>query len=620
MPPSDVQPTTCLLRILATSDLHAHLAPYDYFSDTPSDRVGLLRTASLIADWRAGAPNTVLLDNGDLIQGTPLGDRAAETDAPHPMIEAMNALGYDAATLGNHEFNYGLPFLTDIMAQADFPFTVANVLSTTDTRLTAPYVILAREIIDDAGLPHMLRIGVIGFAPPQIMTWDRSRVEGKITVEDIVATAQSIIPRVKQSGADIVIALCHSGISDLPHEAGMENAAAHLAKVSGLDAIITGHSHLTFPGPKFIATKGADIVDGTLNGIPAVMPGLWGSHLGVIDLTLQRTNTGWARLSHEVALPSIFGRDDTGALFTTVADAPEIADITERAHLETLNHVRTGVGHTTAPLHSYFSLIAPNATVQLVAEAQRDHLKTVLTGTEYQSLPTLSAAAPFKAGGRGGPTYYTDIPTGPLATKDIASLYLYPNVFYGVQASGKEVREWLERAASMFNQVGPGAIDAPLLDPEFPTYNFDSLLGLTYDIDIAVPARFGHTGTLTNPKSHRITNLMYQGAPVTDHMQFAVATNNYRAIGGGNFPLSLAKPPIYIGSEPCRDIVAAYLTKTPAFTPTTDRTWRLADMHGTSVVFDTGLGALGYLNDGEARRISDTGHRENGFARLRLTL
>jgi len=610
MPPPDANITTCRLRILATSDLHAHLAPYDYFADKPSDRVGLSRTASLIADWRSTAVNSLLLDNGDLIQGTPLGDRATEAEAPHPMIEAMNALNYDVATLGNHEFNYGIPFLTDVMAQADFPFTVANITSLADTPLTAPFVILDRTIIDDAGQPQTLKIGVVGFAPPQIMTWDQSRVEGKIIVEDIFRTAQRIVPIMKQNGADIVIALCHSGISDLPHTDGMENAAAHLATVPDLDAIITGHSHLIFPGPKFASTKGADIKTGTLNGIPAVMPGLWGSHLGVIDLILEKTRTGWRRKSHEVALPSIFA----------AADAPEIADITERAHQDTLRYVRDIVGETTAPLHSYFSLIEPDATVGLVAEAQRAHLQTVLAGSQYQDLPILAAAAPFKAGGRGGPNYYTDIPKGPIAIKDIASLYLYPNVFYGVLASGAEVREWLERAASMYNQVPQGTVDAPLLDPDFPTYNFDTLFGLTYDIDITVPSRFGHTGALINPKSHRITNLMYRGTPVTDQTQFAVATNNYRAVGGGNFPLSLAEPPIYAGSEACRDIVAAHLTRSPTFSPTTAPVWRFTDLTGTTVVFDTGVGALKYLDDTQNGRISDTGHRENGFARLRLTL
>lgn len=622
MPPSDTQATTCRLRILATSDLHAHLAPYDYYSDTPSDRVGLVRTAALIRDWRQGADNTVLLDNGDLIQGTPLGDYAANHPAttPHPMIDAMNALEYDAATFGNHEFNYGLPFLQDVVAQASFPFTCANVVSLTDSPLTDPFVILDRQVIDDAGHSHPLRIGIVGFAPPQIMTWDRGHLVGRIDALDIVETAQRIVPQIQEAGADIVIALCHSGITDHPHERGMENASAHLAKVEGIDAIITGHSHLTFPAPQFAETNGADIAQGTLSGVPAVMPGLWGSHLGVIDLTLEKTAGEWRRIAHDVNLPIIYNRDQNGDIHATVPDAPEIAKITERAHQVTLTYVRHGVGQTTAALHSYFALVRPDTSVQVVAEAQRAHLQTVLQETEHHSLPILSAASPFKAGGRGGSTYYTDIPEGPIATKDIASLYLYPNLFYGVQAMGHEVFEWLERAASMFHQIESGANDMPLIDPAFPTYNFDTLLGLTYDIDITTPPRFNPLGALINLKSQRIKNVRYNGTLVTRDMRFAVATNNYRAVGGGNFPLSLGQPPLYVGAEACRDVVAAHVTQSAAYTPHTSPTWRLIGGTDATATFDTGLGALKYLGDAENDRISDTGHRENGFARLRLTL
>ncbi len=620
MSSSDAPTTTCQLRILATSDLHAHLAPYDYFADTPSDRVGLLRVASLIRAQRATAKNVLLLDNGDLIQGTPLGDRAAETDIPHPMILAMNALGYDAATVGNHEFNYGLPFLRGIIRQADFPFTVANVAPVTGAPLTPPYVILDRAVVDDNGDAQTVKVGVVGFTPPHIMTWDRGHLLGKITAEDIVETAHRVVPQIKQAGADIIVALCHSGISDLPYETGMENAAAHLATVSGLDALVTGHTHLTFPGAKFAMTEGADVADGTLHGVPTVMSGLWGSHLGVIDLTLAKTETGWTRRAHQVSLPSIYARNAEGTVSATVPDAADIADIAQAAHTDTLHYIRGVVGHTSAPLQSYFSLVRPDATVQTVAEAQRAFLQTVLADTPHADLPILSAAAPFKAGARGGSTYYTDIPQGPLATKDIASLYLYPNLLFGVRATGAEIFEWLERAAGLFNQIAQGAIDAPLHDPEFPTYNFDMLLGLTYDIDITVPPRFCNQGMLLNPTARRISNVHHNGKLVTEDMEFVVATNNYRAEGAGKFPLTFAHPPIYEGSETCRDIVAAYITQSDTFTPTITPTWRIRPIGDTTVTFDTGMGALNHLDQNGNGRISDTGLRENGFARLRLTL
>ena len=247
---------------METTDLHVHVWPYDYYSDRAVDTVGLARTAAHIADIRAEATNSLLLDNGDFLQGNPMGDyiayeRGMNDGDMHPVITAMNAVGFDASTLGNHEFNYGLDFLMKSLAGAAFPVVSANVVKeqgadpTKDTTLLKPYVILDRELTDGAGEKHAIRIGLIGFVPPQIVNWDRKHLEGNVTTRDIVAAAEAYVPQMREEGADIIIALSHSGIGAADRSDGMENASVPLAAIDGVDALLTGHSHLVFPSETY---------------------------------------------------------------------------------------------------------------------------------------------------------------------------------------------------------------------------------------------------------------------------------------------------------------------------------------------------------------------------------
>jgi len=194
------------LRILETTDLHVHVFPYDYYADKPVDTVGLARTAALIAAIRAEATNALLIDNGDFLQGNPMGDyiayaRGMKSGDMHPIIAAMNTLGFEASTLGNHEFNYGLDFLMNTIAGANFPIVSANLAKRQgatpreDETLIPPYVILDREVTDGSGMKLALRVGLIGFVPPQIMQWDRKNLEGRVSTRDILATAAPLCRR-----------------------------------------------------------------------------------------------------------------------------------------------------------------------------------------------------------------------------------------------------------------------------------------------------------------------------------------------------------------------------------------------------------------------------------------
>ncbi|MEM8801164.1 MAG: bifunctional 2',3'-cyclic-nucleotide 2'-phosphodiesterase/3'-nucleotidase [Pseudomonadota bacterium] len=618
------------LRIMETTDLHVHVHPYDYYGDRPVDTVGLARTAAHIADIRAEATNALLLDNGDFLQGNPMGDyiayeRGMKEGDMHPIITAMNAVGFDASTIGNHEFNYGLDFLMKSLAGADFPVISANVVKemggtpTADTTLVKPYVILDRELTDGAGQTHAIKVGLIGFVPPQIMNWDRKHLEGNVQARDILQTARAYIPEMREAGADIIIALSHSGIGSADESDLMENASVPLASLD-VDALVTGHSHLVFPSPTYADYAAVDAEKGLIHGKPATMGGFWGSHLGVIDLMLENDGSEWRVLTSAVETRPISKRNEDRSITALVESDQAVLDATAQDHEETLAYVRRAVGKTAAPLHSYFALVADDPSVQIVSIAQKWYVSEMLAGTEYAGLPVLSAAAPFKAGGRGGPEYFTDVPAGDVAIKNVADLYLYPNTVRAVKVTGREVKDWLERSAGMFNQVEAGKADQPLLNSEFPSYNFDVIDGVTYQIDLTEPSKFAPKGELVNPDANRIKNLMFNGAPVTDDMEFIIATNNYRASGGGSFPGADGSTIVFEAPDTNRDVIVRYIVEQGTIQPSADANWKFAPLEGTSVLFETGPKATDYIDDLKSLDIAPAGEGADGFALFRLKL
>lgn len=619
------------LRIMETTDIHVHVLPYDYYADRPVDTVGLARTAAHIRQARAEAVNSILLDNGDFLQGNPMADyiayeRGLKDGDLHPVIAALNTLGFEASTLGNHEFNYGLDFLMKSLAGANFPIVSANVATdlgadpTKDTGLVKPYVILGRKLRGGDGTEHPIRIGVIGFLPPQIMQWDRGHLEGKVQTRDIVATAKAWVPVMREEGADIIIALSHSGIGAAHASDGMENASVPLAAIDGIDALLTGHSHLVFPSPAFAGHDMVDAGTGHIHGKPAVMAGFWGDTLGLIDLLLERDGQSWRVLSSSVETRPIYRRGDDGTVAPLAASAPGVEAVAARDHAATLSYIRRGVGRTAAPLFSHFALVADDPAVRVVNQAQRWYVARMLKGTRHEGLPLLSAAAPFKAGGRAGPEYYTDVPSGDIAIRNVADLYLYPNTIRAVKVTGAALQDWLERSAGAFNRLEPGRADQLLLNPAFASYNFDVIAGVTYGIDLSQPSKYDPHGALLNPGAHRIVNLAHAGRQVDPAAEFVIATNNYRASGGGDFPGAGGDTIIFEGPDTNRDIVVRYIVESGTIDPGSSTSWHFSPMPGTSALFDTGPRATAYLNQVTGARITPAGDGPDGFARFRITL
>ena len=608
---------TATLAVLETTDLHFNVRSYDYFKLAEDKSYGFERTATLVRAARKEFANTLLVDNGDTIQGTALADYEA-TISPIPctqqlsMYKAMGALGFDAGTLGNHEFNYGLPFLNQVLgggldvegvdatkkcAGAGFPVVLANVVSNkTKKPLVQPYTLLERTLVakatDGKEVKLPIKIGVIGFTTPGIMNWDKRYLEGKVSTEGAVEAATKYVPELRAKGADIVVALLHGGLDGAAYSPTMENPGLHLSKVAGIDAMVMGHQHGVFPDtaakPGF-NLPGVDHKAGTVNGVPAVMASSWGKALGVVQLALQWDGAKWTvnKSASKSELRNIQSKNAAGANVYVDAD-PAVAPLIEPQHQAAIQYVKTPIGQTDFRMSTLFADVGDPGAIQIVNQAQQAYVAAYIQANlpQYAQLPVLSVSAPFKSGFQGGADY-TDVAVGPLAINNAADLYLYPNTVYAVKVNGGDIKNWLEAAAKRFNQIDPAKTTEQQLISSFPGYNFDmfTTADVQYEIDV------------TQPVGSRIKKLSYLGKPIDEAQEFVIATNNYRATSGKSFIDKLdGSGTIWASPDANRDVVIDYIRKNPAVTRTangTAKSWRFAKATVAGpVVFSSGANAL----------------------------
>ncbi len=601
------------LRLIETSDIHSNLLGFDYYQNKVDHSLGLSRTALLIHKAREENGNNLLIDNGDLIQGTPLSDYvfAQYKGNPdylkklgHPAINALNQLQYDVGNLGNHEFNYGLDYLADALSGANYPVLNANVFDARDFKRDGngkidwsampnrfkPYVLLDRQVKDVNGNVQTVKVGVLGVNPPQIMQWDRRNLEGKVIVADMVETAEHYIPEMRAKGADLVVVVAHTGITGTPQEPFMENAAVYLAQVKGVDALLLGHAHKAFPG-EYPDVAQVDNARGRIAGVPAVMPGVAGNHLGVIDLKLTRKDGRWQVASSHSEVRLVDKSMD-------VPGDSQIEALVDKTHDATNQWLADPISEIAKPIYSFFSVVQDDASLQIVSDAQKWHIDQVkadclshngVNCALNEDLPVLSAVAPFR-GGRNGPNDFTWVPAGKISLRNVADLYVFPNTLQVTKVNGATVQEWLEKSVSQYNQIVPDASKAQwLVVDDFRPYNFDMIKGVQYKIDITQPARYDQDGKQISDK-HRITELTYQGKPIDLKQNFYVVTNNYRGSGGGNFPGIDSKAVVHEDPMETREVLSAYVKEMAkqhpeGFEQKVDNNWSLAALPAGAKVY-----------------------------------
>jgi len=626
------------LALLETTDLHANILSYDYYKLKAEPSIGFERTATLIAQARAQYPNNLLLDNGDALQGTALADfqarvapRAADGCPQLPAVyRAMDLLGVDGAGIGNHEFNYGLPYLSQVTGSAfdvdgvprdaprcagpKFPIVLANVYSVKSGQpLFAPYRILTRTIAatgpDGRPVTATIKVGIIGFAPPGILAWDKRWLDGKVYAEGVRETALKYIPQMRAEGADLVVALSHGGIDGAPYTPGMENANLYLAQEPGVDAMLIGHSHQPFPlaastVPEF-NLPAVDKARGTVHGVPAVMASLWGKHLGVIALHVHYDGRRWTVDKTRTTVEARSTRLPDGSY---VAADPAVGQLVASEHDATIRYVQTPVGTSDFRMSTYFADVGDPSAVQLVNQAQTDYVQRFVKDNlpQYAALPVLSMASPFKTGAAGVGDY-TDVKPGALALNNAADLYLYPNELHAVKLDGAGLTAWLEKSAERFHRIDPAITkDQELVNTSFAGYNFDmpTSADISYRIDV------------TRPVGQRIVALQYKGAPIAPGQEFLIATNNYRASGGGNFPGLDGSRTVVAAPDSSRDVLIAYIRKTGQLSRAANgaaRSWRFVPVAVKGrVVFHAAPGMLALAREAGLSAVSEVKPDDGG--------
>jgi 2',3'-cyclic-nucleotide 2'-phosphodiesterase / 3'-nucleotidase len=541
-------PGALCLRLMATTDLHRCLTAWDYLADRPAPGIGLAALAPLISDCRAAGANCLLFDNGDSLFGVPLGAAQARD-----MVQAMNLLGYDAVTLGNHDFDAGLPALAATLPAAQFPVVLSNLTLPGGPHGWVSTALIDRDLTDTGGAMVPLRIGVIGLVTTDPALWDPTVIGARPDLTDMKARAAELVPALRDQGADLVVALCHDGI-------GPDGALA-LAKVPGLDVVIAGHSHGVFPGPGWQMHCGIDPVHGRLHGKPAVMAGAHGSHLGVIDLILQRRDGHWA-----------IAADRTHVLPAATSPAaprpPALARHLRRSHDRTRAQLAAPAGVTDVPLDNHLSRIGPDALSGFIAAAKRSAAQDMLAGHPQSHLPVLVAVSP-----RGG---QLNLPPGPVRERDVAAICPYPGALTALLATGTDILAWLDHSATAFARLIPACQDQPLFDPAVPAYRTDQIDGVSYVID---PTR--------GPGCGRVTDLHLAGQPVQPNDRMILITSSFRAGGGGGFAVARQMQVLMQGPLTIRDALQNWIRGHVRPVPPTSAGWRLTAPPGTAAWFDT---------------------------------
>ncbi|MFZ0821902.1 MAG: 5'-nucleotidase C-terminal domain-containing protein [Candidatus Acidiferrales bacterium] len=507
--------------LLGTTDIHGNVLPEDYYANRTANR-GLAKIETLVKQVRASEPNVLLLDSGDIIEGTPLAYYFArkDTSLPNPTIAAMNAMGYDAAACGNHEFNFGLDVLWKAKREAKFPILAANVKQDYINGVEHFGSFIIKKI-------GGVRVGIVGFVTPGIPRWEIPAHYKGYEFEQIVESAKKVIPEVRKQ-ADLVVVIAHSGLGADPaanQQAGSDDISgenvmlAVAEQVPGIDVIFFGHTH-------------REVGQMVVNGALMAQARNWGQSLARADVEMERDASGGWRVKekHSAVIP---------VSDATAAD-PEILKVAQPYETATQKYLDTPIATSAQEMHGDISRYQDDPLVDLIHQVQLE------AGHADVSLATMFYPA-------------LKIPAGPVTVRQLAGLYIYENTLYVVEMTGAQIKEALEHAASFFPQW-PFDSSKPL---QMPGYNADSAEGVSYVMD------------LTRPVGDRIRNLTRQGKPLDMAAKLRVAINNYRYTGGGHYDVFKGLPIVYRSPEEVRELIIDYVSRTRTVPTTSDGNWSI---------------------------------------------
>jgi len=517
-------PERVQITILGTTDLHGNILPLDYYTNKPDNR-GFAKVATLIKRIRKEQPNVMLIDSGDTIQGSPLESfHGRKNNRPvDPMMLVMSSLNYDAMTVGNHEYNFGLKVLEKARSEAKFPWLSANTYDiATQKPHYKPYIV--KEV---AGI----KIGVLGLTTPGIPNWDNPPNYAGLEFHEPVAEARKWVPILRdQEKVDVVVIAMHMGLEEdlrtgqvSPGQVTNENEAIAIAnEVPGVDVIFMGHTH-------------REVSSLYINGVLLTQANYWGRNLARADLYLQRTGAGWRMYAKSAR---------TMATDDRVEPDPEVAKLVEPYDRETQGWLSRVIGESSQELSAREARFRDTAILDLIQKVQMEAGKA-----------DVSMVASFNSDAR--------IAKGPISVRDIAGLYVYENTLAVLEVTGQQLKDALEHSAKYYKAYEPGKPLSDLVDEKIPAYNFDIAEGVTYELDISKPI------------GQRIQNLRFHGQPLSPAKKLRLATNNYRVNGGGGYEMYKNAPVVYRSSEEIRELIIDWVERNKTVPVTPNNNWRI---------------------------------------------
>ncbi len=566
---------TSSLRILATTDLHMNITGFNYATNTTGPRSttpSLAGLAPQIAKARAEAEADdrlcLLVDNGDFLQGTPLADwlSISHHQNTHPLALVFNALRYDAIGLGNHDLDYRIDYLSNFAAQLTAPLICTNLTGTGMSNLLSAHI-MTRELKTSGGTQD-IKIGILSVLPPETVIWNVEELPEGAQIDDPVTCITQNAKHLREQGADLVIVLAHMGLGEQDDQTSIGDwGATALAQLACVDVIVAGHTHYRHPSD-WPAARSLD------PSVPVIMPGSSASHLGVLDLELKQQSSGQWRVENHVA--SLRSQINGGE--------PKILSLTAPAHQAACAYLKESIGHTPERLHSYFALLRPSKIMALTARAKAIAVHQAIQGTDVEHLPILATATARSLRGVASASNFIDIPAGPILRRHLAGIVPFTNKVCALILSSDKLSEWLEQSASAYGPQSRGPRHQPLLNPEVPMFVFDAIFGLSYVFD------------LSKPVGERVSDLRHDGLPIADKQRFILATNHFRAAGGGGYNKMTLPAPVTKCTTTITDALEIALHSDTCLEWMDNSPWRLKRI-GTTATFDTGPAAHSCFNE-----------------------